>query len=61
MRNEQQSLADLEIGEVFTQFTLKALGSRAEKGVIKELFQFVEMDVLRPVSFKKLTKEKISC
>ena len=62
MRNEHQFLADWEIGEVFTQFTLnkglKTLGKRAEKGVIKELHQFVEKDVLRPISLEKLTKEK---
>ena len=63
MRNEHQFLANWEIGEVFTQFTLKRglkeLGDRAEKGVIKELFQFVEKDVLRPDSIEKLTKEKM--
>ena len=63
MRNEHQFLADWESGEVFTQFTLKRglkeLGDRAEKGVIKEFFQVVEKDVLRPVSIEKLTKEKM--
>ena len=63
MRNEHQFLADWEIGEVFTHFTLnkglKALGSRAEKGVVKELFQFVDKDVLHPISIEKLTKEKM--
>ena len=63
MRNEHQFLADWEIGEVFTQFTLnkglKMLGERAEKGVIKELFQFVEKDVLRPISLENLTRDKM--
>ena len=62
-RNEQQFLADWQIGEVFTQFSLnrglKLFGEKAEKGVMKELRQFVEKDVLRPVSIDKLTPEKM--
>ena len=63
IRNEQQFLADWEVGEFYTQFALKKglkiYGEGAEKGVIKEFLQFKKQDVLRPTSIEKLTPEKI--
>ena len=35
----------------------KKYGNRAEKGVIRELFQFVEKDILRPISIDKERKD----
>ena len=63
MRNELQFMADWEIGELYSQFCLKKglklYGEKAEKGVVKELLQFVQKDVLRPISIDKLTPEKM--
>ena len=63
MRNEQQFLADWEVGEFYTQFALKKglkiYGKRAEKGVVKEFLQFIEQDLLRPTAIEKLAPEKM--
>ena len=63
MINELQFMADWEIGEVYSQFCLnkglRLYGETAEKGVVKELLQFVQKDVLRPTSIDKLTPEKM--
>ena len=62
MRNEMQFLVDWEIGQSFTQLGLnkglKTYGSRAKRGVVNELIQFVEKDVLWPVHVDKTTPEK---
>ena len=63
MRNEQQFLADWEVGEFYMQFALKKglkiYGERDEKGVVKEFLQFLKQDNLSPTSIEKLTPEKM--
>ena len=63
MRSEQQFLADLQIGEVYTQFTLqkglKIYGKRAEKSVVKAFQELQKQDVLHSTPIKQLTPDKM--